>query len=217
MKSSNESSGKSGERVAYNRPQSNSRIPTNRIKKIKKKIPKKIKSNPQKILAISLLIALFSLSATVFSDSQSGALTWETVKPKIIEEMTTNNLPGTLVDHLEPSTDTKFKERLQAIMIPVRYEYEYVEDVFDCSDQSKILHKYLEAHAYRAKIAYTYNEEDKCGHSWVVVADNDQRWVSIETITGNGCIGGIRTKGMWYGPMMLLNSTEETDMWPMFS
>ena len=105
-------------------------------------------------------------------------------------------------------------------MILVRYDTEYIEDVFDCSDQSKILHKYLEAHAYKAKIAYTYNERDKCGHAFVVVEDDDGKYVAVETITGNKCIGRIRNDvpgGIWYGPMMILNNTEETDKWPMFS
>ena len=205
-------SGKAGRRVTYNSHQPNPIKNTNPTRNQEKKFTKK----SQKFLTISMLIALFSISATAFSQSDH---TWEKVEMKLIEEMTNNNLPGTIVNHLKPSTDTTFKERLQASMILVRYDHKYQEDVFDCSDQSKILHKYLVKHNYTAKIAYTYNEYNQCGHSFVIVKDNNESWVAIETITGNGCIGGIRNDvpgGIWYGPAMLLNNTEETDKWPMF-
>ena len=212
MKSRVESSEKSGRRMTYNSPPRKPIKNPNPTRNQQKNFTK----NSQKILTISLLIAIFSLSATAFSQND---LTWEEVEKQLIEEMTNNNLPGTIVNHIEPSTDNQFKERLQSLMILVRYDNEYVEDVFDCSDQSKILHKYLEAHAYKAKIAYTYNEHDKCGHAFVIVEDNDGKYVAVETITGNECVGGIRNDipgGIWYGPAMLLNSTEETDKWPMF-
>ena len=209
-------SGKAGRRVTYNSPHQKPATNQPKSKNPEKNQQKNFTKNSQKILTISLLIALFSLSATAFSQND---LTWEEVEKQLIEEMTNNNLPGTIVNHIEPSTDDQFKERLQSLMILVRYDTEYIEDVFDCSDQSKILHKYLEAHAYKAKIAYTYNERDKCGHAFVIVEDNDGKYVAVETITGNKCIGGIRNDipgGIWYGPAMLLNSTEETDKWPMF-
>jgi len=209
-------SGKAGRRVTYNSPHQKPATSQPKSKNPEKNQQKNFTKNSQKILTISLLIALFSLSATAFSQND---LTWEEVEKQLIEEMTNNKLPGTIIKHLEPSTDDQFKERLQSLMILVRYDTEYIEDVFDCSDQSKILHKYLEAHAYKAKIAYTYNERDKCGHAFVIVEDNDGKYVAVETITGNKCIGGIRNDipgGIWYGPTMLLNNTEETDKWPMF-
>ena len=209
-------SGKAGRRVTYNSPHQKPATNQPKSKNPEKNQQKNFTKNSQKILTISLLIAIFSLSATAFSQND---LTWEEVEKQLIEEMTNNNLPGTIINRLEPSTDDQFKERLQSLMILVRYDTEYIEDVFDCSDQSKILHRYLEAHAYKAKIAYTYNEHDKCGHAFVIVEDNDGKYVAVETITGNKCIGGIRNDipgGIWYGPAMLLNSTEETDKWPMF-
>ena len=209
-------SGKAGRRVTYNSPHQKPATSQPKSKNPEKNQQKNFTKNSRKILTISLLIALFSLSATAFSQND---LTWEEVEKQLIEEMTNNNLPGTIVNHIEPSTDDQFKERLQSLMILVRYDTEYIEDVFDCSDQSKILHKYLEAHAYKAKIAYTYNERDKCGHAFIIVEDNDGKYVAVETITGNKCIGGIRNDipgGIWYGPAMLLNNTEETDKWPMF-
>ena len=216
-------SGKAGRRVTYNSPHQKPATRQPKSKNPEKNQQKNFTKNSQKILTISLLIALFSLSATAsaLSAPQSGAqnLDWEKVEKKLIEDITNHKLPGTIIKHLEPSTDDQFKERLQSLMILVRYDTEYIEDIFDCSDQSKILHKYLEAHAYKAKIAYTYNERDKCGHAFVIVEDNDGKYVAVETITGNKCIGGIRNDmpgGIWYGPAMLLNSTEETDKWPMF-
>ena len=207
---------KAGRRVTYNSPHQKPATSQPKSKNPEKNQQKNFTKNSQKILTISLLIALFSLSATAFSQND---LTWEEVEKQLIEDITNYKLPGTIIKHLEPSTDDQFKERLQSLMIPVRYDTEYIEDVFDCSDQSKILHKYLEAHAYKAKIAYTYNERGKCGHAFVIVEDNDGKYVAVETITGNKCIGGIRNDipgGIWYGPAMLLNNTEETDKWPMF-
>ena len=209
-------SGKAGRRVTYNSPPRKHATRQPESKNPEKNQQKNFTKNPQKILTISLLIALFSLSATAFSQND---YTWEKVEKKLIEDITNHKLPGTIIKHLEPSTDDQFKERLQSLMILVHYDNEYVEDVFDCSDQSKILHKYLEAHAYKAKIAYTYNEKDECGHAFVIVEDNDGKYVAVETITGNKCIGRIRNDvpgGIWYGPMMILNNTEETDKWPMF-
>ena len=109
-------SGKAGRRVTYNSPPKKPATRQPKSKNPEKNQQKNFTKNSQKILTISLLIALFSISATAsaLSAPQSDAqnLDWEKVEKKLIEDITNHKLPGTIIKHLEPSTDDQFKERL---------------------------------------------------------------------------------------------------------
>ena len=145
-------------------------------------------------------------------------MTWEEAKIRIDHNTQIFDLDGIIVTNPQPSTDQPLKEAIHQVLSQYRYLHPYETDVFDCSDRSQITHTVLKDYGFNTKIAYAINQStapdnNHIAHVWVVVYDDDQHMIAIETTFYDDVLGIIvekkPTRFQYYAESWQFNDSQE--------
>jgi hypothetical protein len=164
---------------------------------------------------LTILILLSTALAVDKNMQDVDKLTWKDMEP-LIREKFREGAKGTIINDSAFSNNDTLINMINHTIHQATYEHEYKEDVFDCSNQSKLLYKYLASAGFRPQIAYTFDERLQQAHSWVEINDNEGGTIAIETTVRRTGLGAIALNGIYYNqPKLVIDSFDALHDWPM--
>lgn len=148
------------------------------------------------------LIVILAAITYIICSYGVGAMTWD----------------GIIVTNPHPSTNESLKSSINEVLSQYKYLHPYEADTFDCSDRSQITHTVLKDHGFNTKIAYAINQStapdnNHIAHVWVIVYDDDQHTIAIETTFYDDVLGIIvekkPTRFQYYAESWQFNNSQE--------
>jgi len=83
-----------------------------------------------------------------------------------------NHNTGLIAEQLTPTTNDSFKDAIDTILTSHEFTHEYVADIFDCSEMSRLTCNILRAYNFDARPIFNIKEGEPYGHMWVVVFED---------------------------------------------